>query len=807
MRESEKLLTTADHQRPPAKMGFGGQFHGSGREAPDDYIEDVLIAAMSAAAGDGAMQERVAKSYFRTGLRGEARKWYDRLADEEKEWGRLQSTFTARFKRRTVTQNMGLAAQVNAFTRRQDETLVAYVRRATTLHDQISGQLRKDLRDRLLSRMTDNGHEEDQVLQARVTDRMFLRDLIDDAGRFTEEADFDKVREMIIAATIVPGQDSNPFFDEPEMEDVRAPTTTEQVLLQAVGLMKEVQERAMTPVAYQTPPYPVNYAAPHPTTSQVDQPPSAVTGHGGGYSNVYHGSGNGVQFNAQSNQTHHQKGGATQRKMSGDWRVRPNTPFSQKRVTCWNCGHDGHGSKECNNPMQAAEVRAHIRQLCLDGRPVPEEYKYKTPQSSGNPAETTVVDGKMAFAAVASTRVTELTDGDSDDDTSFAKDLGREYALMEESKGLPANLGKNKRRRTRADSEDEDVVVSRDGGPSRLSGGRQDSPHPNTQRSQTLSQAEAEAREAKEELQRMREAFQKQFDRKKKPGPVPIRAMEGREGEGFDLEKEMRSGLVTMNWIQLFDLSPVLRRRFAELIKQARATRGRGKTRKTPGKRAASMKVASMLSGLTVHDHALPETVTSQLAFVKGETAKCDVEWCLVDSGALVDLISPQTAKQLGVPVRDADPTVTLVMADDSEAVLTKYVIFPLVVGGVVSMIRAYVTGQQTTYNLLLSRCWLVRNSATINYRSGELRIRGVKGYESVVALRHRDERVPLCDLPKSAVFDDRASSDSDDEDDGSTTDSTEDYGDEDSELEDVACKDELLDMAEFVSKTPSPKN
>lgn len=103
-------------------------------------------------------------------------------------------------------------------------------------------------------------------------------------------------------------------------------------------------------------------------------------------------------------------------------------------------------------------------------------------------------------------------------------------------------------------------------------------------------------------------------------------------------------------------------------------------------------------------DRALPENVRADLGFVEGFTDNGPIKNCLLDCGSLVELISPRTAARLALVILKACPPLTLRMADGSTADVTDYVVFPLVLDGIVSMVRAWLTGQNDAYDLLLSR-------------------------------------------------------------------------------------------------------
>lgn len=83
-----------------------------------------------------------------------------------------------------------------------------------------------------------------------------------------------------------------------------------------------------------------------------------------------------------------------------------------------------------------------------------------------------------------------------------------------------------------------------------------------------------------------------------------------------------------------------------------------------------------------------------------------------------------------------------------------------------------------------------------------------MKGHESTIDLKHRNDNLPLGDLPKTALpfsgVCGGSGSDSDDEDD---SDDEQDFDDTDDELSEAVSRDKMADMVEFVSLLLRPKN
>lgn len=124
---------------------------------------------------------------------------------------------------------------------------------------------------------------------------------------------------------------------------------------------------------------------------------------------------------------------------------------------------------------------------------------------------------------------------------------------------------------------------------------------------------------------------------------------------------------------------------------------------------------------------------------------------CLVDDGSLVELITKDAATRMRAELMDADPPLTLTMADGSTTTLPQYVLFLLKVGPIVSLIRAYVTPNCPSYELLLSRNWLVRHAAINDYGANTLTLSGERGVKVRIRVEARLKPLPLNVLPACA--------------------------------------------------------
>lgn len=112
------------------------------------------------------------------------------------------------------------------------------------------------------------------------------------------------------------------------------------------------------------------------------------------------------------------------------------------------------------------------------------------------------------------------------------------------------------------------------------------------------------------------------------------------------------------------------------------------------------------------------------------------VRRCFVDCGSLLELISSGAVIKLGLKKLEFSEECKLKMADDSTSLISYYVVFFFIVGGILSVIRAFVVGMNESYDLLLGKGWLRRNSADINFRTECLIFIGIDGQSCTFSMK-----------------------------------------------------------------------
>ena len=105
----------------------------------------------------------------------------------------------------------------------------------------------------------------------------------------------------------------------------------------------------------------------------------------------------------------------------------------------------------------------------------------------------------------------------------------------------------------------------------------------------------------------------------------------------------------------------------------------------------------------------------------------------MVDSGAVVELISRKVVHDLDLPVYRMDEKWTLQLADDGNATVQEYIWVTVNISGVRALVKAFILGDDQVYDLLLSKKWMYRVRAVEDYGAGTLTISGTDGLKRVV--------------------------------------------------------------------------
>lgn len=752
-------------QTPRAIMAshvtFNGTFAGLPGEDPLEYIEDVEIYGKKCEPNDEEGRKREMQAAFRQGLRGEAKtRWYLQLSSENRKWDAVQPLFTKRFKIREADLSRGVGARVFNLKRRPTESIREFVSRATELSYQCTDEQMKELRYRLYAHMAvPEGHRDfdsDCRVQERVSDRLFGLQKMSGDGVMKNSCEFEDVKGCILGCIRRPGAEDD---DEPRTTPQEVMTSEEvnlqtakvvRELLHEVARMRETPRDGRSPSTPGSvgPPYPgITYTA-QPSGGQGDAPqrqvgfePHRDQGPNPG-NDVYKPPQNRESWGWQRYRGGQRGGYQGQANRGGhvrqsSWgtssRVGPSTNYAAN-WTCYNCGNKGHGSTSCPHDIRSSAVRREIQDLIQRGEPIPDRLRV-IEQSQPHAVVEIHDDVEEVTSAVAS--------------MAFAEPLFPSKATWDKWKkdpsvwpdaSCPALAGAAKRARTEEHLDDDDHVA--EAAPptpprgSTTSARLPSSPHPGKEETEKV-------KKGREALLRLKDQLKEALNAKgKRKDTIPVRLFGDDEKGRFNIRDWLRNTDVTMTVGQLMDRSPQIRSQmYHELGLADRGQRGR-RTGKVPSKRrvrsATAETVPVAVGRITFRDTALPDTKTTYLAYTAGTVKGVEVERILIDDGSLGELIGPALVDRLGLKRCEVERPMYLKMAEDSSTPIKHYVMVPVVVGDIMTVVQAYVTGQNQIYDLLLGRSWLVRNRATHEYGTDTLTLHGQGGYVTTVQLRMR---------------------------------------------------------------------
>ncbi|RYC63902.1 hypothetical protein CHU98_g2314 [Xylaria longipes] len=776
-------------------------FEGRPGEDPEEYIEDVELHADQLTESKKGEKTDVfppiVRSIFRKGLRGEARDWYLNLSSEKrKDWKELQDGLKRRFPLRVVKADPGLASMIDNLDRRPSETLAAYVKRSTDLSYRASDTQQIKLRDRLYKYMCAGGHTEDLRIQDRVTDGLFAKGHLDDVNDFKDICTFANVQDTIIACAHRPGQD-NPFLDE-------------------LGLTV-----ARRPSPYVTPIHPTPYGSrgsgPASEGAQPRIPiplplPMAVAGPASAMAQSQTGDRDRrVQFAAVRDRS-------TSPAPNSDRGKQPWVP------TCYNCTEKGHVVRDCPYEERPYRETQKIREalgarlpMPTDLTPLRRETRVEIPPGAREVPSALAKPVTAKELCEESDGVSSLSDPVKREDgrtlTSLFSQVGKEgerwdvYDLNEEHLMVPAlsaetgkvlALAGEKKRRFDPAQGDAGGTTRNQAGPSRTAPAEAPSgvPRPPTPPRGTGTPAVVDPvgmrRHLEEQFRRLDERIQARKDRKKtKTSNVPIRLYEDHLEDRLDIGELLRKvEMPPMKFGQFVDIARGFKSDMSKMFQLS--TKPEFRTRKKPtktqshhaeiepsrivtalsatlatpeGQKNPEAAIRAMLANTRYRDVALVDDGETYLRFITADVDGWALRRVLVDSGSLVELMSAAMAEKLGLmPLLIKGPALYLRVADDSASPITHFVKFPLVVGGILSIITAYVAGSSKSYDLLLGKGWLRRNQAVIDFHKDQMTLKGKQGHTFVVSLEpaERPKQKVITLLPDNEdLYDDQIGSDS----------------------------------------------
>lgn len=215
---------------------------------------------------------------------------------------------------------------------------------------------------------------------------------------------------------------------------------------------------------------------------------------------------------------------------------------------------------------------------------------------------------------------------------------------------------------------------------------------------------------------------------KKNKDTIPIRIMRLGKQERYDVAETLCDWQVKMSMAQLLDRSPQIRTQLAKYLQIDRPT---GKRRcRIPAYAAAT---TSLLGAI---DEGYDEDVDPiSCLYISAQVNGVTVDRTMVDSGAVLELISPSLVKDLKIQMYHMDKRWSLKLANDLVVPITHYVLLEVIVAGIKTILRAYVMGYSETYQLLLSKNWMRRVRAVEDHGKNTLVIEGRSGTKANVTV------------------------------------------------------------------------
>ncbi|KAI0528448.1 hypothetical protein GGR58DRAFT_313023 [Xylaria digitata] len=438
---------------------------------------------------------------------------------------------------------------------------------------------------------------------------------------------------------------------------------------------------------------------------------------------------------------------------------------------CWNCGVEGHVAPECDKEDRPWSEKNRIRDALEKGQPLPTDLRYDLPLKKKTPApgEQTQVAQPSSSLSVNSVQViTPPGEKASDDSLGFLTEEEKLFindqwpgdtcsaAMMRVNESsitipsLPSEAGpsdpdRNKRRRLDDQGKLGDDEPMYDVSPEVREvthKGKEKAmtpPPPKITRPERHRRSAAQAEAFRDELSRRLVEARKKV---KQRDTIPIRAYENHRHNRIDIEQLLRdTPFPQITWGQLLDRSPAIRAQLtramglspaAKLERPRKLKKGRVHHSAIAQHEVEEEKkpnqLITMLSKVSFLDRTRFDDGKTHLGYVTGLIRGVTIDRCLIDGGSLAELISPGCAIQHHLVLRECPQDTQLRVANDDVVPITHYVVFPLVVGGILTVIKAYVAGHHHTYNVLLGKSWLRRNSAVVDYGTEEITIRGMEG-------------------------------------------------------------------------------
>ncbi|KAI9852295.1 MAG: hypothetical protein M1838_001183 [Thelocarpon superellum] len=237
----------------------------------------------------------------------------------------------------------------------------------------------------------------------------------------------------------------------------------------------------------------------------------------------------------------------------------------------------------------------------------------------------------------------------------------------------------------------------------------------------------------------MEEQVEQQVVRLPNKGPretIPINLAKGKDR--FSIDAFLHETMITIPVYQFLDRSPQARAQVARALQSSQPTR-RG--------RKKAVVASAALEAPTIMAEAFEDDKPTTCLYVTAWIGDEPIHRTLVDTGAVVELVSPHLVRRLpNIKVHEMNEEWFVRLANDSTATIREYVWLPVNVAGVLAQVKAFLIGGNETFELLLSKKWMYRVRAVENHGAGTLSIQGTNGHQRTVTAAVGEES-PITEL------------------------------------------------------------
>jgi len=742
------IVSTSPQRRPvtsksplprvPASRGLTmsfaqPEFAGLGHEDAGEYIETIEVNTEERPEASRDLHRRV---MFRTGLKGKAATWYHSLSkDIRSDWKQLQKSFEAKY---TIDENdfdRKFLVQQEIYTLKQldQESVVQYLKRVSILNDKCPAELQGELASRTLGGLLDT------ELQYRVQTHLLAANKISPTtSLLNADVKFSHIKSALIAATRLIGKVSI-FDEEPPTEaaDEAAAMTTQQIQLETLRMLKMIQTQAAAPpVSLVPPPYSPGPSQPNPFNLKITCYNCAQPGHTSATCQQ-------KRVSPQQYTLNRQRIDAARTSLSAPGSTPPFSSTSnpipvtavvqmQRDVTSLPMHlrtpiPDNHYQGQYQVPAETPPTQNWTSHQFNPARGRPVRTQTEARMSGGLPSEASgpkLEEAPVAAVILERSFETMPVNRASPRNKGIARNQGDGAGYVTRMKARASNLPLRDDNNKASTSNPQESAAFEKPSPSSLPVPQVSKVYEKASQSNPLEPMEVvndESPSAKK-VHFQQSASQTFKTAPKNKDSIPIRLVEDTTLSRFDVANFLCGTDITMKFGQLLDRSPQIRAQLARYLQSKVPSRRHGK------KQRAAMSVDVEKASPRVLDDGLKVIPQQKCFYVHGGVNGHVLTKCMVDGGAIAELMPSEVADRLELPRHAVEEGWSVKVADSRRVPISEYVMVNVVVGGIRVILRAYILGETGAFDLLLSRNWLHRVQAIENHKEGTLRIQGQNG-------------------------------------------------------------------------------